>query len=436
MFRLAPLALLLVACGTSRHLGGGAESDDDQTDEVPGHRHNHVHHRFDEPEKFAKTWNDPSRDAWQKPQALIEAMEVEPGMVVADLGTGTGYFVPHLSRAVGDQGEVLAADIEPNMLRYVEKLAEDQELGTVQTVLSQPDHPALEPASVDRILTVNTWHHFQDRPAYAALLLRALKPGGSLWVVDLRKDSPMGPPPEHRLEPSSVIADLQGGGFRAETYPIDLDRQFVVVGRPAPKVRPTVARGNEPFWMLQITGTEGELSRMGEDPIPFTVSKPVVTETQQTWTATEPALELRLTQGVCHDSMTGMPYPSTAALTLGSERLSGCGGEPIELLQGPWIVRALPGSKVSTNQPASFRIGPDGEVSGHGGCNRFGSKVTLSGEGLSFEPAMATKMACEGVRMDQENALLLLLPELHSFDIKGGDLILRTGDGREVRAGR
>lgn len=436
MTRFATLTLLLAACGTPRQLGGPTEPEDPPGDEDPGHRHNHKDHRFDEPEKFAKHWNDPARDAWQKPRALLEAMELEPGMTVADLGTGTGYFVPHLSRAVGDEGEVLAADIEPNMLRYVERIAVDQGLDNVQIVLSQPDHPALEPGSVDRILTVNTWHHFSDRDAYAALLLEALKPGGSLWVVDLRKDSPMGPPPEHRLEPGTVISDLQGGGFHAERYPLDLERQFVIVGRPPVKDRPVVAQGNEPSWSVRITGSDGVLDRMGQPPMRFTVSKSVVTDQERTWTSTDAGITLRLGSTPCTDDMSGTPYPATATLTVGRVELSGCGGLPIELLEGPWILTAISGSKISEQQPPTLRITADGEVTGHGGCNRFSTKVSAPGEGISFQPAMSTKMACEGVRTEQENALLLLLPKISRYHLDEDELILRSDDGREIRARR
>lgn len=113
-------------------------------------------HRFDEPERYAERWNDPRRDDWQKPGVLIEAMGVEKGMTVADLGAGTGYFLPHLSKAVGPNGRVLAVDIEPAMLEYIRNWTSEEGIDNVQTVHADPEDTHLDASSVDRILTVNT----------------------------------------------------------------------------------------------------------------------------------------------------------------------------------------------------------------------------------------------------------------------------------------
>lgn len=146
---IALALLLFLASGPARaqesfrHEGGEGDGE-------------YYEHRFDTPERFADDWNDPARDDWQKPTAVLEAMGIEQGMTVADLGTGTGYFVPHLARAVGPEGHVLAVDIEPALLRYVHDLAMKKNLGNVDTVRAAPTHTHLPPSSVDRILTVNT----------------------------------------------------------------------------------------------------------------------------------------------------------------------------------------------------------------------------------------------------------------------------------------
>jgi len=98
-----------------------------------------------------------------------------------------------------------------------------QQAGETQTGLAE--------GSVDRILTVNTWHHIPSRRVYAKHLYERLRPGGSVWIVDFRKDAPNGPPPEHRIPPHVVVEELAAGGFRAEVHPIELPRQYVVVGR-------------------------------------------------------------------------------------------------------------------------------------------------------------------------------------------------------------
>ena len=190
----------------------------------------HHDHSFDDPEDYAESWNDPARDEWQEPSAVVEAMEIEEGMTVADIGAGTGYFVPHLSEAVGDEGTVLAVDIEEGMLDFIDGLAADEGLDNVETVLARGDDSGLDEESVDRVLTVNTWHHIPNRGDYSRHLTERLTDGGSVWVVDFDEDSPIGPPEDHRLDPEIVIDELEEGGFDAELHDLELQRQYLVVG--------------------------------------------------------------------------------------------------------------------------------------------------------------------------------------------------------------
>jgi len=152
-------------------------------------------------------------------------------MVVADIGAGTGYFVPHLSAALGDGGRVLALDVEPNMVRHMEERISEAGLTNAEARVVPTDSPGLEAASVDRILIVNTWHHISERGAYAAKLREALKPGGFVLVVDFDADSPHGPPPEMRLAAETVAAELQAGGFVTEIEADALSYQYLVFGR-------------------------------------------------------------------------------------------------------------------------------------------------------------------------------------------------------------
>lgn len=196
-----------------------------------GHDHSgHMEHRFVDVEAYAARWNDPARDAWQQPDALIEAMEISPGMHVADLGVGTGYLVPHLAQAVGAEGRVLAVDIEQAMLDFTMELAASHGIAQVEPVLAALDDPRLPSESVQRIVTVNTWHHIADRADYARHLLAALAPGGSVWVVDFHEESPHGPPAHHRIPAHVVVEELRAAGFDAEVHPLELERQYVVVG--------------------------------------------------------------------------------------------------------------------------------------------------------------------------------------------------------------
>jgi len=201
---------------------------------APEHAHHHggpLVHRFENAEQWAKQFDDPARDAWQRPAEVIAALHLAPGMTVADVGAGTGYFLPYLSRAVGPKGRVLALDIEPDMVRYMKERAAREGLGNVEPAVVPLDDPKLPPGGVDRVLIVDTWHHIDQRPAYAAKLRAALAPGGAVVVVDFKLEASHGPPREHRLSPDQVAAELGQGGLVAEAVPTSLPDQYVVVGR-------------------------------------------------------------------------------------------------------------------------------------------------------------------------------------------------------------
>lgn len=207
--------------------------EDGVADHAAGHRHGehaHRHHRFDEPAKYADRWNDPARDAWQKPTEVIELGKISAGMTVADIGTGTGYFVPHLSSAVGPDGKVWALDLEQAMVDYVQKTVADEGLANVETKKIEATGPGV--SGVDRFLLVNTWHHISERADYAQKLNAALKPGGAVIIVDYAPDASLdhGPPPHMRLEAQRVASELKAGGLEPTVVDETLPRQYVVVG--------------------------------------------------------------------------------------------------------------------------------------------------------------------------------------------------------------
>ena len=222
------LLLLLLACGGDRAPVTEAPKAPEKTE--PSH-HGHYDKSFSGAERWAAVFDDPARDEWQKPEKVVALLAIEPGMTVADIGAGTGYFLPHLSRAAGAGGSVLALDIEPDMVKHMTERAEKAGLENVTVRRVEPDDPGLAPGSVDRILIVNTWHHIADRGPYSTLLRKALKPGGVVAVVDYTREAPRGPPPAHRLPPEVVIAELEAGGLRAAAAEEDLPYQYVILGR-------------------------------------------------------------------------------------------------------------------------------------------------------------------------------------------------------------
>jgi ubiquinone/menaquinone biosynthesis C-methylase UbiE len=187
-------------------------------------------HHFAHADEWAARFDAPDRDAWQKPDDVIAALALEPTMTVADVGAGTGYFAVRLARAL-PRGHVIATDIEPDMVRYLGERAQREQLANVRAQLAGPADPMLAPASVDRVLVVDVWHHVADRKRYAAGLARALRPGGFVAIVDFTAEATRGPPREHRLAPESVIADLHDAGLDASLSATALPEQYIVVGR-------------------------------------------------------------------------------------------------------------------------------------------------------------------------------------------------------------
>lgn len=188
-------------------------------------------HRFEKAEDWAKAFDDPARDAWQKPSEVVTAMNISPGMTVADIGAGTGYFEPHLSRAVGPTGKVLALDIEPDMVRYLRQRAEKEKLTNVVAQQVALGDTGLSAGSVDRILIVDTWHHIPDRAAYTQKLAAALRPGGLVVIVDFTLEATNGPPKEHRVAADKVIAELDAGGLSGRAIEESLPEQYIVVAK-------------------------------------------------------------------------------------------------------------------------------------------------------------------------------------------------------------
>jgi ubiquinone/menaquinone biosynthesis C-methylase UbiE len=159
----------------------------------------------------AKTLDNPNRDKSQKPEEIIALMEIKPGMAVADVGTGTGYMLPFLSRAVGPKGKVYGEDIADDFLDRARAKLKADNLANVEPILGTDTDPKLPAAALDRELVLDVYHHFDYPDKMLAHLGRALKPGGRLVIVDFyKKDRP-----DHvRLEREDVVKEIEANGFK------------------------------------------------------------------------------------------------------------------------------------------------------------------------------------------------------------------------------
>jgi FkbM family methyltransferase len=195
----------------------------------PQTKPDHMQHRFDDPERYAKSFDDPARDAWQMPARVIDALRLRPDSVVADIGAGTGYFTVRVARAV-PRGTVYAVDIEPAMLAHVAKRASGEGLKNVVTVLATAVTTNV-PKPVDVALIVDTYHHLPNRPTYLRELKKSLTANGRVAVIDFRKDAPDGPPPEFRLDAGEIIAEMKQAGLTLDARHEFLPRQHFLVFR-------------------------------------------------------------------------------------------------------------------------------------------------------------------------------------------------------------
>lgn len=199
----------------------------------PEHAHGsgaHGHGTYANAEHWAQRFDDPARDTWQRPDEVLRALALTPSMTVADVGAGTGYFAVRLARAV-PHGEVIATDVEPDMVRYLEERARREQLPNLRAARAFHDRSGLARESVDAILIVHVWHHLGDRAAYARDLAAALRPGGRLLIVDFSPAAHRGPPMHMRLAPAALIAELAGAGLTANVSPIALPDQYIVEAR-------------------------------------------------------------------------------------------------------------------------------------------------------------------------------------------------------------
>jgi SAM-dependent methyltransferase len=195
-----------------------------------GHSDRGYHRSFDQAERWAKEFDDPSRDAWQKPNEVLDALHLDRTARVADLGAGTGYFSARIAGLI-PEGKLFAVDIEPDMLRFLGERAQREHLSVLMPVLASAGSPNL-PEPVDLVLVVDTYHHIDDRLAYFAALRASLRPGGRLAIVDFKADSPKGPPPEHRISAEQVTAELNAAGYSLLATHLFLPRQYFLVFRP------------------------------------------------------------------------------------------------------------------------------------------------------------------------------------------------------------
>ena len=176
----------------------------------------------------------PDRDAWQKPDEIMDALGIADGASVADIGPGAGWFTIRLARRVGPNGTVYARDVQRPMLEAVRRRVAREGLLNVETRLASDTDPNLSVRSLDAALVVDVYPEVEDRVTFLRNLAAALKPGGRIGIVNYKpgRGGP-GPSPEEgvRVESAAVEQDAKAAGLRVlarQTLPY---QYLLVLGR-------------------------------------------------------------------------------------------------------------------------------------------------------------------------------------------------------------
>lgn len=161
----------------------------------------------------------------EKPELVLAAMDLRPGLTVAEIGAGTGFFTRRLARAVAPGGRVLAVDVQPEMLELLKTYAAREGITNIVPVLGTPSDPKLPARGVDRILLVDVFHELQRPEPMLAHIRDSLAPGGTVTLVEYRLEGETASHINlrHRMSAEQVLAEWTAAGFvlveQIETLP-------------------------------------------------------------------------------------------------------------------------------------------------------------------------------------------------------------------------
>ena len=187
------------------------------------------HTRLFRPEDLGEL-EGPDRAEWQSPERIMDALGVGEGVVVADLGAGSGWFTIRLAGRVGPNGIVYAEDIQRQMIDSITRRVERLGLKNVRTVLGTPNDPRLPAGTLDAVLIVDSYHEMEQPVALLKNVARSLKADGRIGIVNFTKDGGgPGPAIEYRVDPERVIADARAAGLELQSRPNFLKYHYMLV---------------------------------------------------------------------------------------------------------------------------------------------------------------------------------------------------------------
>ena len=175
----------------------------------------------------------PRRAKWQRPAAVVRALRLRRGQVIAEVGSGPGYFTPRLARAVGPSGHVYALDPEPAVLDVMRKRIKKAGVRNVTPVLSRDDDPLLPVGRCELAVIINVYHHMHGGAAFLRRLVSRLSRGARVINVDWDENSEFGPPPKRRVPKARFLRDARRAGLKLVAERVFLPHQYFLELRRA-----------------------------------------------------------------------------------------------------------------------------------------------------------------------------------------------------------
>lgn len=168
-----------------------------------------------------------NRDEWQQPDRVVEALAIQPGDRIADLGAGSGYFTFRLANATGESGKVYATDVDEAMLDALKKDIATSEVKNVETLLGKETDPKLPQGSVDLIFLCNVYHHLENQAEYFKNLKKYLRPKGRIAIIDYQSGM-------HSTPAETIRNQLVEAGYHRQAQYDFLEKQNFQIFMPNP----------------------------------------------------------------------------------------------------------------------------------------------------------------------------------------------------------
>ncbi len=170
------------------------------------------------------------RDQEEDPDRAIDALKLQKGATVADIGAGSGYMTEKLSKKVGPMGRVYATDIQQGMIDLLNKRIAKRKLANVTPILGTQDDPRLPLEALDLVLMVDVYHELSQPQLMLRHIRASLKPGARLVLLEYRKEDPAIPiRPEHKMSVAEAKLEVEAEGFRLTATNEDLPRQHILI---------------------------------------------------------------------------------------------------------------------------------------------------------------------------------------------------------------